>query len=107
MPNEGRIKQLRDLLQSEPDDIFLNYALGMEYAADEPTYQLAAAQFSKVLILNPEYIAAYYQSGKLSENMGKVTEALELFKIGLQKAKEQKNNKAINEFGEAIFMLED
>jgi Tfp pilus assembly protein PilF len=107
MLNTERIEKLFELLKTEPNDIFLNYALGIEYIANPESYSLAEEQFKKVLLLNPEYIAVYYQLGKLFEAQAKNVEALEYYKIGLTKAREQKNNKAINEFGEAVFMLED
>lgn len=97
---------LIDMLKNEPNDLFLNYALGIEYVA-ELSLQDAELQFKKTLALDENYIAAYYQLGKLFESQLKNADALQYFKLGLQIAKKQKNNKAINEFGEAVFMLED
>lgn len=97
---------LLKLLENEPDDVFLNYALGIEYVA-ELNLPDGEACFKKVLSLNENYIPAFYQLGKLFESQLKNEEALDWFKRGLEKAKAQKDNKAINEFGEAIFMLED
>lgn len=94
------------MLEKEPDDIFLNYALGTEYVGELDVIQ-AEFQFKKVLQMEPSYIAAYYQLGKLFESQLKNADALHFFKLGLEKAKEAKNNKAVNEFGEAIFMLEE
>ena len=101
-----RIDMVIKLLENEPDDLFLNYTLGLEYVA-ELNLPEAENLFKKALELNDDYIPAYYQLGKLFESQTKNEEALHYFKKGLTKAKEQKNNKAINEFGEAIFMLED
>ena len=106
MDRLNRIDMLLAMLEKEPDDIFLNYALGTEYVGELDVVQ-AEFQFKKVLQMEPNYIAAYYQLGKLFESQLKNTEALEFFKVGLEKAKIAKNNKAINEFGEAIFMLEE
>lgn len=101
-----RIDMLLEMLSKEPDDVFLNYALGIEYIGELDVVH-SEIQFKKVLEMNADYIAAYYQLGKLFESQLKNTEALLYYKLGLEKAKVQKNNKAINEFGEAIFMLED
>ncbi|MEO6301978.1 MAG: hypothetical protein ABIP51_02280 [Bacteroidia bacterium] len=106
MERLNRIDMLLAMLEKEPDDIFLNYALGIEYIG-ELDVQQSEFQFKKVLQMEPGYIAAYYQLGKLFESVLRNTEALEFYKTGLEKAKEVKNNKAINEFGEAIFMLEE
>jgi len=102
----NRISTLLGLLQQEPDDLFMNYALGLEYlSANDLT--LAEAQLKKVLALDENYIAAYYQLGKLFEAQSNNAQALSFYNTGLEKARQQKNNKAINEFGEAVFMLED
>jgi tetratricopeptide (TPR) repeat protein len=106
MTSSNRIHDLLELLKAEPEDIFLNYALGIEYHASALLPE-AEIQFKKTLGLNANYIAAYYQLGKLFEEQQKITEALNYFKTGLVKAQEKKDFKAINEFGEAIFMLED
>lgn len=107
MERAGRIGQLFTMLDKEPKDLFLNYALGIEYSNDPTTLTKAEDQFKRVLELDENYIAAYYQLGKLYETLHKINQALDYYKTGLAKAKEQKNNKAINEFGEAIFMLEE
>lgn len=100
-----RIEALLSMLQTEPNDIFLNYSLAIEYMANN-TWDLAEKQLLKVLEIKQDYIPAYYQLGKLHEQQ-QTEKALNYFKKGLEFAKEQKNNKAVNEFGEAIFMLED
>ena len=107
MKSAARIDHLLSMLEKEPGDLFLNYALGMEYANDLSKVADAESQFKIVLGLDPNYVPAYYQLGKLLASVLRIPEALEYYKTGLEKAKLQKNNKAINEFGEAIFMLED
>lgn len=106
MERLSRIDMIIEMLRDEPDDLFLNYTLGLEYVA-ELSLNDAEFQFKKSLVLDENYIAAYYQLGKLFESQLKNTEALHYFKLGLEHAKQQKNNKAINEFSEAVFMLED
>jgi len=105
--NATRIENLMKMLEQEPDDLFLNYALGLEYANDLNKVADAESQFKIVLSLDPDYIPAYYQLGQLFTALLRTPEALDYYKTGLEKAKIQKNNKAVNEFGEAISMLED
>ena len=107
MERASRIDMLKSMLEKEPKDVFLNFALGLEYANDTETVLLAEQQYKLVLQFNEDYIAAYYQLGKLYESTLKQTEALDAYIVGLKKAKEQKNNKAVSEFSEAIFLLED
>lgn len=107
MESNHRINTLLDLLKQEPQDLFLNYALGIEYAANSKALKQAEDKFKYVLSLDENYLAAYYQLGKLYEVQQNIAEALNYFKRGLEKAKEKKDNKAVNEFNEAVFMLED
>lgn len=107
MTQVSRIQQLKDMLLLEPEDVFLNYAFALELAKDVATYSLAEAQYKRVLDFREDYVPAYYQLGKLSEMQGNTAQAVVYYKTGLQKAKEQKNRKAINELEEAIFLLED
>jgi tetratricopeptide (TPR) repeat protein len=102
-----RTGQLVSMLKQEPGDLFLNYALGLEYAKDLIAPADAESQFRIVLSIDSNYLAAYYQLGQLFEKLDRPSEALTFYKTGLTLAREQKNNKAINEFGEAVFMLED
>ncbi len=106
MNETSRLQQLIEMLRSEPNDLFLNYALGMEYMALN-NWEEAEKAYQNVLQINPNYIPVFYQLGKLHEANAKNKEALNYYKQGLELAKTQKQTKAINEFGEAIFMLED
>jgi Tfp pilus assembly protein PilF len=101
-----RIEALLSMLQTEPKDIFLNYSLAVEYIA-EGNLELALEQFMKVLDFQENYIPAYYQLGKLWEQKEDAENALNYYRKGLEFAMQQKNNKAVNEFREAIFLLED
>jgi lipopolysaccharide biosynthesis regulator YciM len=105
MDKFNRIEALLEMLQTEPGDIFLNYSLAIEYAA-AGTLDLAEDQFLKVLDFKEDYVPAYYQLGKLYEQKQDMEKALDYYNKGLGFAKAQKNTKAVNEFGEAIFMLE-
>ena len=106
MSSLKRLAQLKTMLELEPNDLFLNYSLGLENLAQSNINE-AEFQFKKALDLNPDYIPAYYQLGKLFELKKNSNQAILFFKNGLEKARIAKNFKAINEFGEAIFLLED
>ncbi len=106
MSSLKRLAQLKTMLELEPNDLFLNYSLGLENLAQSNINE-AEFQFKKALDLNPDYIPAYYQLGKLFELKKNRKQAILFFKNGLEKARLAKDFKAINEFGEAIFLLED
>lgn len=107
MGDQTRIDLIKRMLEKEPDDIFLNYALGLEHLKKPESIILAEMQFKKVTELDPKYMAAYYQLGKLLEAQTKLSEALHYYRIGLEIAEKRKEKKAIGEFMEAIFLIED
>jgi tetratricopeptide (TPR) repeat protein len=106
MERIDRIALLKEFLIKEPNDIFSNYALGIECFSEQKIEQ-AILQFEKVLSLNSNYSPAYYQLGKIFEAQLKNTEAIDYYKKGLLIAQTAKDNKSVNEFNEAIFLLED
>ena len=105
MDRLSRIDMLIKLLENEPNDIFLNYVLGIELVAELDLTD-AEKQFKKVITIDKNYIPAYYQLGKLFESQLKKEQALVYFKEGLKIAKEQNNSKTIHEFEEVIEALE-
>ncbi len=105
--SQVRIQQLLEFLEKEPDDIFLNYALALEYQKDKATIDKAQELFETIILKDENYLAAYYQLGKLFELKDEIPAAITTLKAGHQKAILQKNRKAAGEFEEAIFMLED
>jgi tetratricopeptide (TPR) repeat protein len=101
-----RKEEILKMLEQEPGDIFLNYALAMEWLG-EGSYGKAEQQFLRTLSLKPDHLACFYQLGQTAEKLNKEKEALEYYKQGAELAKKQNNNKALNELNEAIWMLED
>jgi len=95
-----------DMLLKEPNDVFLNYALAMEYLANNDL-EPAEAQLQKTLSIDPAYLPCFYQLGQIWEKMGDNDKALSFYKQGLALAKLQDNRKAQGEISEAIWMLED
>lgn len=105
MERSNRMDMILSMLEKEPNDIFLNYSLGLEYVANS-NFNLAEEQFKKVIQIQQDYIPAFFHLAKLYEQKNEVMEALKFYKQGLEFAKKQGNNKAVNELSEAIFMLE-
>ena len=106
MQNGSRKEQILTMLVSEPNDVFLNYALAMELLAID-TFNEAEEQFKKVLTINSTYLPCFYQLGQVSEKLGNNDTAITYYKQGIDLAKLQNNNKALGELNEAIWMLED
>lgn len=102
----NRKEQLEQMLEQEPNDVFLNYALAMEFLATNH-FKEAKLQFEKTLRLNPSYLPCFYQLGQVLEKLNQPNEAINYYKQGLEVAKSQNNTKALGEINEALWMLED
>lgn len=106
MSQLSRKEQILNMLEGEPNDVFLNYALAMEFASANELNE-ADQQLKKVLSIKADYLPCFYQLGQLNEQLGNNDIALTYYKQGVELAKSQNNNKALGELNEAIWMLED
>ncbi len=102
----SRKEQLMQMLETEPNDVFLNYALAMEFMSASD-FEAAKLQLKKTLVLNETYLPCFYQLGQVTEKLASFDEAIVYYKKGLEIAKAQNNTKAIGEINEALWMLED
>ena len=104
--SNSRLSQLEEMLKNEPNDSFLNYALALEYAKFEDVKK--AIELIEALLLRDEnYLGAYYQLGKYYEQLEEPQKAISIYNKGVVIAQTQKNNKAVGELNEALWMLED
>ena len=101
----NRKNQLLSMLENEPEDVFLNYALAMELLS-ENNFEKAKQQLEKVLQLNKDYLPCYYQLGQVFEKLALNDEAILTYTNGLELAQKQQNTKAMGELKEAIWLLE-
>ena len=101
-----RKAQLLQLLKESPKDVFLNYALALEYLS-ENDYDHTRLYLEKTLALNESYIPAYYQLGMLLAQLQQKETALQILQKGLKYAQHQKNIKSIAEFQSLITHIEN
>ena len=94
------------MLVSEPTDSFLNYALALEYAKIND-HKKAIVLIEELLMRDENYLGAYYQLGKYYEQTEQNGSAVTTYKRGIAVAQKLKNNKALSELNEALWMLED
>ena len=101
----NRIEQLEIFLLETPNDAFLNYALATEYVSmgdDEK----AEFIFRDLLEKNPDYVATYYHLGKLLERKQQKNEAMDIYRIGIEKAKAKGEQHSLSELQSALLELE-
>ena len=102
----ARLEQLQQMLQEEPNDVFLQYAIAIEYFS-VGNYEKALDCLKTIIQSNPDYLAAYYQTGKCHEELKQFEEAKNMYTKGVELAQKQGNTKTRNELSEALFLLED
>ena len=105
MTSDSRLSQLLQFLTENPNDVFINYALGMEYLAKNDTAK-AADYFQKTIALDENYTAAYYQSGKLFETTD-VEKSKDFYNRGIIIAQKLNKRHELMELKEALQMLEE
>jgi tetratricopeptide (TPR) repeat protein len=106
MLRTDRMNQLLQMLEKEPSDPFLNHALALEYFS-LGNFEEAKKIFEQLLNENKNYLPSYYHLGQTLEKLEENAGAIKIYKAGIELATEQKNNKAKNELGEALWLLED
>ena len=102
----SRLSQIEEMLKTEPNDSFLNYALALEFAKANEVHK-AIELIENVLLREENYLGAYYQLGKFYEQIQDLPKAIDTYTKGIAIAKSIKNNKALGELNEALWMLED
>jgi tetratricopeptide (TPR) repeat protein len=101
---KSRIEQLQEFLKDDINDSFLRYALALEYVREEKN-DTAIDCFLKLIRDDENYIASYYQLGKLYELLNEVKKAMETYKNGIEIAQKIDNKKTLLELQEAYNML--
>lgn len=76
-----RLAQLRSMLEEEPGDKFLRYAIALERKR-EGDINGATDDLESLLHEDPTYIACYYQVALLLADLGRVQEAIEACRSG-------------------------
>lgn len=92
------------MVQENPRDEFLQYALYLEYQKDKDPK--TEEQIELLLREFPSYLPTYYIAAKWFENKDEVDRALSIYEKGIALAQAQQDIKAINELGAAKMNLE-
>lgn len=96
-----RKSQLIKMLELQPDDVFLKYALAMELVSENKLNE-AVAQLENILKDDPDYLAAYYQLAKLYESIEMNDKAISTYEKGMSLAEKCKDQKTYGELRSAL-----
>ena len=98
------IEQLTKLLDADPDDTFLLYAIAQEHAKAGET-QAALDHYDKVIALDPHEHYAYYHKAKALEDADREDEAVPVLEEGYRIASLDSAHKAASELATYLDML--
>lgn len=101
----ARKDQILKLLDDEPNDAFLLFALAKEYEK-ENDLKMANKTFIQLKSLHPNYVGLYYHLGKLYELLNDREKALETYSNGIEISRIQKDHHAMSELMGAKANLE-
>jgi len=82
-----RLQQLMALWQANPTDTFVLFAIAKEYEKVGDDTQ-ALSWYVRLRETDPNYVGLYYHLGRLHERMGCLADALEVYRKGMQVARQ-------------------
>ncbi|MHB1020890.1 MAG: tetratricopeptide repeat protein [Acidobacteriaceae bacterium] len=91
-----KIAFLTDILKQNPQDAFARYGLAMEHVNQGQT-DVALAEFTQLLDLNPDYTAGYFMSAQTLLKIGRTDDAIKRLKGGIESALRTGNQHALSE----------
>ena len=100
-----RMKSLQAMLQKEPDDLFLLYAIALEHKKASE-FADALAYLERVLKKDPLYCVAYQQMAQVHELAGELAAARKAYEDGIVAASRKGDQHAREEMESALSMLE-
>jgi predicted Zn-dependent protease len=92
---------LEQFVAKNPNDAFGRYGLALE-CANEGDLAAAEANFKQLLASHPEYVAAYYQFGRMLAGANRSAEAREIFTAGISRAAQAGDEHARQELQAAL-----
>jgi len=95
-----RIEKLKEFLNQNPADSFVQHALALEYikAGDDANAQRL---FEDILHREPGYVGSYYHLAKLFERNGDTGSAASWYEKGMAEAKKAGESRAYSELRSA------
>ena len=100
-----RLATLLTMARDKPNDPFLIFALALEHKSGGNQGE-SRAYFERLVNEFPDYVATYYQYGKMEEENGATDRAVDLYRKGIEKANAAGDQKTARELQQAIDMMD-
>lgn len=100
-----RLRMIEQMLETNPEDSFLRYCAALEYRKRGDNVR--ATEILEALVMHdPDYLASYYQLGKMLEEQGKADRAIKQYQAGKEIARKKNDSKTYGELSEALMLLD-
>lgn len=96
-----RRQMLEQFIEKNPSDAFARYGLAVE-CVNEGDLAAAEANFRQLLANHPEYVATYYQFGRMLSAANRIAEAREIFSAGIARARQANDGHSRQELQAAL-----
>lgn len=96
-----RLEQILQLLEADPGDVFLRYALGMEYRSLGDA-AAAGENFRKLMANSPPHVPSFFMLGQLLVEQGEIEEARTVLRDGIEHARTQGDAHAAGEMSQFL-----
>jgi hypothetical protein len=99
-----RREKIEAMLADEPGDTFLRYSLAMELDK-EGDHDASLAKFAELTRDKPPYVPAFFMAGQQMARLGRMSEARDFLRIGIDAARTQGDAHAAGEMSEFLTSL--
>lgn len=100
----NRLQYLLNLLESQPGESFVLFAVAKEYEKGNDDAK-ALEFYRKLRAADPAYVGLYYHLGKLYERLGDTEQAREAYEAGSATARQAGDRHALGELQAALLDL--
>lgn len=100
----SRREKIEAMLADEPGDTFLRYSLAMELDK-EGDHDASLSKFNELTHDQPPYVPAFFMAGQLLARLGRLSEARDFLRAGIDAARSQGDAHAAGEMSEFLTSL--
>lgn len=101
MTTSNRRQKIEEMLQIEPDDVFLRYSLALELAKEDRLPE-SLTLLRGLCDSSPPYVPAFFRSAQLLADNDDFNGAREFLRVGIETAREQGDLHAAAEMSEML-----
>ncbi len=97
----SRLEKIRQMLQAEPRDVFLRYALAMELDSGGQ-FDESLTAYRDLMQDQPPHVPSFFRAGQLLVRMGRTDQAQAILQQGVRHALSQGDAHAAAEMNELL-----